>query len=198
MASTVLSILHEFLSPRVPYCTLPPLVYFELGFSPSSATCVRLVIGLTKPISDPLVENFVLLCTGLTEYNGRALSYKHSAVETLDSLNGTIYLGEELPAVGQRSGRAATESGLLDVKTVSDKPEDVAAGTVIMLPYVMNSSRVFTSVFYVTTQKQTIYEGEVIGHVEEGLSELNRLLLEYGTPRGRPKTPVIVQDCGQL
>lgn len=185
MASTVLNVLHEMLSPRRPYCQLPPLIYLDIGFA-TGVPAARLQIQMIKTQhEDPLVKNFVQLCSSDKE------GYKNSPVEMLDKLHGLVILGEVV--CGQRNGL-----GSVSLSKLTQKPQEVPEGSVMMLPRAEDASQ-FNSVFYITTQKQTIHEGELIGQVEKGLSQLKHLVQDFGTNHGeRPRKTCYVQDCGQI
>ena len=146
---------------------------------------------MQKNMDDPLVSNFVRLCTN------SILSFKGSAMDSIDTLHGHIVLGEQLLGSYHRGGWAATETGTLSGVLVSEKPQDVPAGAVIMLPKAEEAGQ-FTSVFYITTQKQTIYEGELIGTIEKGLEELQKLASDFGTKSGIPEKTILVHECGRI
>mmetsp|Transcript_7372 Transcript_7372/g.18084 ORF Transcript_7372/g.18084 Transcript_7372/m.18084 type:complete len:208 (+) Transcript_7372:31-654(+) len=178
-------------SPSMPTTELP-VVYLDLAIGERALG--RVEILLRRDVCPKTAENFRALCTGekgKSKSGGKPLRFKGSPFHRI--IPGFMAQGGDF-AFGTGAGGESIYGKKF--KDENFKLKHGKAGIVSMANGGKNSN---SSQFFFTLAERPELDGKhvVFGKVWKGM-DVVRKLEKQGTPEGKPKSVVVIADCGEL
>ncbi|GMS85619.1 hypothetical protein PENTCL1PPCAC_7794, partial [Pristionchus entomophagus] len=168
-----------------------PQVFFDITIGGKAAG--RIVMELYSDIVPKTAENFRSLCTGEKGVgkSGKPLHYKGCAFHRI--IPNFMLQGGDFTRGNGTGGESIYGEKFQDENF---KERHTGPGILSMANAGPNTNG---SQFFVCTVKTEWLDGKhcVFGRVTEGL-EIVKQIEGYGSQSGKPSSPVVIADCGQL